>query len=138
MADFDSKQTTFWGVVSGTLWFGSALLKYLGNKKPNEPKQEKEETKMSDVKEIKDVVIFANDFTLLVIQKLKDGFQVQDGVDLASALFQDGQIKNEMNEALKNISDVLNETKNLDAAAGVELGMLQLSYVPRYIDAFKK
>jgi hypothetical protein len=132
VTDPDHKKTIL-GVITASLWFGASLLKYLSKK------QEEKEMKMSEgVKNIQDIIVFGNEFALLLAKKLKDGIQVQDGMDIASALFVDGEVKAAFNAAIADISKVIDEAKDIDAAEGVQLGMLQLSYVPKYIEAFKK
>lgn len=137
MEDFSSKQTTFWGALAASFWFGTALLKYLADKKANKLDKEKE-LKMSNVKDIKDCVVFGNEFTILCIKKLKDGFQAQDGMDLVSSLFQEGDVKKAFGEMVEGFSNVIDQAKAIDAQGGVELVMVQASYVPKIIDAFKK
>jgi len=146
VADFDSKQSTFWGAVAASFWFGSSLLQYLAAKKAKKLQQKEENMNESveqkagqyGIKETKEVVIAANEIAVLIVKKLRDGVQVQDGVDVASALFMDGDIKNAVNAAAENIKDVPNEIKDLDIQEGIELGMCQISYVPKFIDALKK
>lgn len=135
--EFTKDQTTFWGVITALMWLGNSLLKYLASKKAEKLNKEKEK-QMQDVKNIKEVVIFANEFALLVCNKLKDGIQVQDGMDIAAALFLDAEIKKLLNDAVSDISLIKEEIKDVDASEGVQLGILQLNYVPKYLNVFKK
>lgn len=90
------------------------------------------------IKETKEVLVALNSLSLLIVKKLKDGIQVQDGIEIAQALFSDGEIKSAVQAASDKISEVPAEIKDLDINEGIELGMYQAMQVPKFVEALKK
>jgi len=90
------------------------------------------------IKETKEAFAGVNELALFLIDRLKDGVGIDDAVALFNALRDDEEFKAVLSAAVDGIKAVPAEIKDLDAGEGVELGMLALMYVPKYIAAFKK
>jgi len=90
------------------------------------------------IKETKEVLAASNILAILIIKKLNDGLQLQDGVEIAQALFSDGEVKSAVQAAADKINAVPAELKDLDINEGLELGMYQAMQVPHLIAALKK
>lgn len=90
------------------------------------------------IKETKEVLAASNILAILIIKKLKDGLQVQDGIELAQSLFSDGEVKSAIQAAADKINAVPAELKDLDLNEGIELGMWQAMQIPHLIEAMKK
>jgi len=130
---FTKEQTGFWGslalVAAAYFRYKTASLK----RKESEMSEEKK-----GIKETKEVLVAINSLSLLIVKKLKDGIQVQDGIEIAQALFSDGEIKSAIQFASDKISEVPAEIKDLDVNEGIELGMYQAMQIPKFIEALKK
>lgn len=113
------------------LWLAVELFRYL-NKKREEIK------KMAGIKETKEVMVAANEMALFIVGRLKDGIGVDDAVAAYQKLTQDAEFKKIVMEAHDGMSTIGGEVKDLDIAEGLELAMLQLSYIPKYVDVVKK
>lgn len=91
------------------------------------------------IKETKEVLIGANELSLVMMKLLKDGFQ--PGQDIM-ALFMQWQTNDELRAALQaaaeNIAAVPAEVKEVDYIEGFELVKVQIEYVPRLLEAMKK
>lgn len=90
------------------------------------------------IKETKEVLALVNSLSLLIISKAKDGVQVQDGMDIASALFSDGEIKTAVAAAVDGITKVPAELRDLNAQEITELVVMEAMLVPQIIAALKK
>lgn len=89
------------------------------------------------IKEAKELLIGVNDVSCLLIKHLKDGVQVKDAIALFNDIMSNDVLKNEIIEAVKGISSVPGELKDLDASEIVEIASLQVSLVPKIIGSFK-
>ena len=90
------------------------------------------------IKETKEVLVASKALSLLIIKKVKDGVQLQDGVDLVASLLLDADIKKAIGDAADKINEVPSELGDLDVMEVVDLGNFALSSVPEYIEALKK
>lgn len=89
------------------------------------------------IQESKDVLVAVNELSLGVIKVVKDGVQpVQDVAGLIAALQQE-PLKSSLSLAIQNISAVPSEIKDVDLSEGVELAAVQLSYIPKIVQALK-
>jgi flagellar biosynthesis/type III secretory pathway chaperone len=75
-----------------------------------------------------------NSLSIKLIELGKDGFQISD----ATALIADEEVRNLLVEAYTAISGLKSELNDLNLHEGIELGMVQLAWVPRYVEAFQK
>ena len=91
------------------------------------------------IKETKELVIGANELAVLLVERLKDGFQVGEDVSAVIAkLSGDADFKAKMEAAYQGVGQVGAEAKDLDLAEGLELIMVQATYVPKIVAAAKK
>ena len=96
---------------------------------------------MSDehgVKEFKELLEGCNELALYLVERLKDGVGADDLTDLMSKLMVDGEFKGKMEAAYEGLDKLGDEVKDIDLGEGVELAMVQLNYLPKYVEAFKK
>lgn len=92
-----------------------------------------------ETKNIKEILVGANELTLLILTQLKDGFQVgQDLSAIVSGILGSEDLKTKLMAAGADVGQVVAEAKDLDLQEGVELAMLQVSYVPKLVAALKK
>lgn len=91
-----------------------------------------------DVKNTKEVVVAANELAITMIKLMKDGIQLTDAVELYNKIITDESFKTAMLNAYDNIKLVPEEIKELDVMEATELGIIQLSYIPKYVEALKK
>lgn len=91
------------------------------------------------IKETKEALVGVNELSIALIGTLKDGFQpVKDVTELYAKLAADPVVSAKLMDAYANIGAVPAEVKDLDVAEGMELAGVQLAYVPKLIEAFKK
>lgn len=90
------------------------------------------------IKETKEMMIGANEVSLFMCEKLKDGVQFSDGVDFYNKITQDEIFKQKMVDAYDNFQKIPTEIEDADGGEGIELAVVQINYIPRYIECFKK
>jgi hypothetical protein len=93
---------------------------------------------MVGIQETKEVLIAANELTLVVIKHVKDGIAVSDIPAIVSELMTSDAFKLALVDAVKGVTNVPAEIKDIDFTEGMELGKVQLGYVPKIIEALKK
>jgi hypothetical protein len=86
------------------------------------------------VKETTEVLKAVDAFVILLGNKLKDGAQVQDVVDILQEVATNPLYA----EAAKGAKEVIPELADIDVSEGIGLGMVLLWGLPKYIAAFKK
>lgn len=90
------------------------------------------------VQETKDVLVAVNELALFVAQRAKDGLGVDDAMALVQKVMGDEEFKLVMMKAAIAVKNLPAELKDLDIAEGVELAQLQLTYLPKLVQALKK
>lgn len=90
------------------------------------------------IKETKEALIGLNEVTILIANRLKDGAQAADIPALLEDMKKDPEVVAKLAAARDNIKEVPAEIKDLQLAEGLELGVVQASYVPKLIAAMKK
>lgn len=93
---------------------------------------------MSGIQETKEALIAINEIAVFLVQRLKDGVDINDVIAIWDKLKDDEEFKSKLEAGWKNIKDVPAEIKDIDIMEGVELSMLQIQYIPKYVEAFKK
>lgn len=88
------------------------------------------------IKESKEALVGVNELSMVLIELLKDGAQFSDASALIMKL-QDPEIMGKLNAALSGLKQVPGEIKDLDLQEGIELAMLQASYVPKILEKLK-
>lgn len=89
------------------------------------------------INETMEAIAGVNELALALIPILKDGVQVADAVALFDKLKNDTAFKEKLEAAYRDINKVPAEVKDIDFGEGMELVMLQASYVPKIIAALK-
>lgn len=89
------------------------------------------------IKETKEVIIAVNMLSVELIKALKDGPQMADVSTLFTALTTNEEFKVALYAAYMDISKVPSEVKEIDLAGGLELAQVQLSFVPKIVEAIK-
>ena len=95
-------------------------------------------TEKIGIKETKEALIGINEFSLLLAKLFKDGAQFTDFAELFSELTSNEDLKAKMKAAWEDIQKIPAEIKDIDLAEGAELGIIQIGYVPKFIEALKK
>lgn len=90
------------------------------------------------IKETKEALIGVNTLSLFLVERLKDGVQLDDAVAVFGKLTADEEFKKIMGDAVEGIKAVPEEVKDLDVTEAVELITLQASFVPKFVEALKK
>ena len=90
------------------------------------------------IKETKEALVGLNEVSILIAKRLKDGAQASDIPALLEDLKKDPEVISKLEAARDNIAAVPAEIKDLQLSEGMELGVVQASYVPKLIAAFKK
>lgn len=90
------------------------------------------------IKETKEAIVGVNELSLVLIDRLKDGYQSSDLTALVQKLLMDAQFKKVLEDAAKGINDVPKELKDLSLTEGVEIVKLQMEFVPKILAALKK
>lgn len=90
------------------------------------------------VKETKELLTGLFTVTKVLAVELKNGFQISDLIASFNAIQNDPVKKAALEAALKNITEVPAEVKDVNLAEGIELAMHVITEVPSLIEAFKK
>ena len=91
------------------------------------------------VKETKELLVGVNELVVLLLVHLKDGLQVsKDLPAIFSELVGNADLQAKLKAAYDGVSQVEAEVKDLSLQEAVELGLLQVQYVEKIIDALKK
>jgi hypothetical protein len=93
---------------------------------------------MVGIQDTKEVLIASNELTLVVIKHVKDGVSVADVPAIVSELIASDSFKLALVDAVKGVTNVPAEIKDIDFAEGMELAKVQLGYVPKLLEALKK
>jgi hypothetical protein len=88
--------------------------------------------------ETEDVLVAVNELSLVVIQHVKDGVQVSDIGAIVFQLMNSDAAKVALVKAVENILAVPKEIGDIDLGEGLELGKVQLSYLPKILEALRK
>lgn len=89
------------------------------------------------IKETKEALVGINELGLFFVERFKDGRQMGDFVAFWDKLKNDQEFYLIVQEAYRGIHLVPKETDNMDLKEGLELVTLQLSYIPKFIEALK-
>ena len=90
------------------------------------------------IKETKEALIGANKLSVLMMRRLKDGVGIDDAFAIYDKLKTDTEFRQALVDAYQGIEKVPAEVKDLDLNEAVELIGVQVSYVPKMIEALKK
>lgn len=90
------------------------------------------------IKETKEGLIAANEIAVLIISRFKNGIQLEDFEAFYEKLTNDAVFKAQLQAGWDNYKAIPAEIKDVDVNEGVELAMVQLSYLTRLLGALKK
>lgn len=90
------------------------------------------------VKETKEALIGINELSLCIAERLKDGVGVDDIMAIWEKLGNDPAFKQKLADAIDGYSKIPAEVGDIDVNEGIELAGVQLNYLPKYFETFKK
>jgi len=89
------------------------------------------------VVETKELIVGANELSLVLISKFRDGVQFSDFTEMYADLNGDEDFKNAVMKAYDNYQAIPAEISDIDALEGLELAEVQLPYITKLVDLFK-
>ncbi len=90
------------------------------------------------IEETREVLVAVNELSIFLIGIVMDGIQVfDDGRAIIDKLRNDDVFRVKIQAAIDNVRAVPAEIRDLDAAEGILLGGVQLSYVPKILQALR-
>ena len=92
---------------------------------------------MAGIKETTEVVVAANELAVDLIKRFKDGVQFNDFTEFYAALISNAEFKAKLEAGYMGVTQVPSEVSDLQIGEIIELGVLQLSYVPKIVEALK-
>lgn len=90
------------------------------------------------VKEVKELLVAVNEVSVLLVKQFKDGAQLADAAALMAAIAGNDELKEKLFAAYMGVGQVPAEIKDVDLQEGLELAGVQLSYIPKIVEAMKK
>ena len=90
------------------------------------------------IKELSEGLVGVLEFALFMAERFKDGIGLDDMSALWDKWKNDPDFKAKMKAAVDGSEKIPAEAKDLDLNEGMQLAMLMLPYVPKFIDAMKK
>jgi cytochrome c556 len=100
-------------------------------------KQPNEGVKLGIV-ETKEALTGILELSLVMVSQFKDGIQATDLAELWAKWQTDEKFKEAMQKAFDGVKKVPAELKDIDLTEGVNLAMLTVGYVPKFVAAFSK
>ena len=93
---------------------------------------------MVGIKETSEALAGINEVAILMATQFKDGVQFQDFQTFYEAFMMNVDFKAKMQAAYENYQAIPSELKDIDLSEGMQLAAVQLGYLPRLVEAFKK
>lgn len=87
--------------------------------------------------ETRDVLEAVNELAIIIIKHAKDGVQVSDISAIVLNIMNSDDTKKALVKAVENVTTVPAELSDIDFAEGLELGKVQLTYLPKILAALK-
>ena len=94
-------------------------------------------SELHGTKETKELLVGVNELSLFLVSRLKDGVDVSDAAAVIEKLASDPAFVDVLKSAVEGVKAVGAEVGDLSVAEGMELAVLQLSYVPKWVEAVK-
>lgn len=93
---------------------------------------------MNGIKETKEAIhgIFA--VAAVLVEVLKDGVQIEDALALFAKIQGDPVLKQKLDDAIRGIGEVPGELGDLQTAEVIELAVVAIQELPKFLEAFKK
>lgn len=89
------------------------------------------------IKETKEALVAGFEVGLLATKRFKDGLQVEDFAAFYEKFTQDEEFKAIVKAGYDNAKAIPAEVADVDLMEGVELSVVAIKYVPKFIDALK-
>lgn len=90
---------------------------------------------MIGIKETKELLVGANELGLFVVLRAKDGVDFSDGVAFYEKLMSDPDFKAKIVAAYEGYNAIPDEVKDLSVGEVAELAGVQITYLPKFIEA---
>jgi len=90
------------------------------------------------IQDTKEILIGANEITIRIGSKIKNGVQFTDFLDFYKDVTTDEEFKTILQAAWDGRQKSPAELKDIDAGEGLELAQVQIEYLPKILEAFKK
>lgn len=88
------------------------------------------------IKETQEALVAANEVSLIMINRLKDGVQLADFQAFYDKLTNDEVFKAKLEAAWTDWKLIPAELKDISLSEGLQLATLQISYIPRLVEAW--
>lgn len=92
---------------------------------------------MAGIKETSELLIGVNEVGIELVRQFKDGVQFADFEAFYMDFMQNSDIKAKVSAAYDNFSAIPSEISDLDVSEVMQLSAIQLSYIPRIVEALK-
>jgi len=92
---------------------------------------------MTGIKETTEALIAFNEITVFLITRFKDGVDFSDFAAIWNKITEDEEFKTILGKAYDNIGKRPEEVADIDFKEGVDLGSIQLKYLPKILQALK-
>jgi len=90
------------------------------------------------IKETKEALIGINEVALFLCSAMSDGTSFSDFIAFYDKLTKDVEFQKVLRNAWEGRERISEEMSNVDIVEGMELLQLQIGYVPKFLEAFKK
>lgn len=90
------------------------------------------------IKETKEMLVAVNVISIMLIQRLKDGIDLDDGFAFWEAFTSESEVKKAVVKAWDEYKKIPEELEDIDIGEIIELIKLQSDFVPEIIQAMKK
>jgi len=90
------------------------------------------------IKETQEALKGAGVLLVFILERLKDGVNVDDAIAIFSKFQTDAEFKKVLSEAYDGASKIKGEIKDIDLVEGLALGKDVIDLVPQIIKALKK
>jgi hypothetical protein len=90
------------------------------------------------IKETTEALKAVNELTIFFANAFKDGVELQDFEVFWNKLMNDVEFKKIINDGYDNYKLIPSEMKDIDLTEGLTMASLQITYIPRLVEAFKK
>ena len=89
-------------------------------------------------KEVTEALVAANEITLDLIGRFKDGVGFEDFAGFWTKLKTDAAFEEKLKAGFDQYALIPAEVKDIDGGEGMELAAVQIDFIPKFVDSFKK
>jgi len=90
------------------------------------------------IKETTEALVAVNEISLFIAKRLQDGIGMDDAVATWDKMKNDEEFKALVYAGYDKYDKIPSEVKDVDAGEGMELAAVQIDFVPRFVETFKK